>query len=104
MGYIDLRDIINNKKAEPEVYETWRKALEKEGIDDMMKQANNEPTFIPDYEFEDYARELAEDIGAIGKDGEWPTNCIDWEQASNELKIDYSEIEVDGTTYYYRNY
>ncbi len=60
-------------------------------------------TFIAESYFEDYAREFAEDIGAIKKDGEWPTNCIDWESAANELKIDFSEVDFDGETYYYRN-
>lgn len=52
--------------------------------------------------FEDYARELAEDIGAIQKDGDWPTNRIDWEAAADDLKIDYSTVDFDGVTYYVR--
>ena len=52
--------------------------------------------------FEDYARELAEDIGAIPKDSKWPCTCIDWEQAAEELKVDYTSIEFNGVTYYMR--
>jgi DNA repair exonuclease SbcCD ATPase subunit len=52
--------------------------------------------------FEDYARELAEDIGAINRDAQWPNNCIDWEQAARELKVDYTEIDFDGISYYMR--
>jgi len=46
--------------------------------------------------------QLAEDIGAIDKDLQWPVYCIDWEQAANELRVDYSEVDYDGETYYYR--
>ncbi len=59
-------------------------------------------TFINENHFEDYAREFAEDIGAIEKDYQWPANCIDWERAADELRIDYSEVDFDGVTYYYR--
>lgn len=59
-------------------------------------------TLIREDYFEDYAQELAEDIGAIGKDMPWPCTCIDWEQAAQELKQDYTESEFDGTTYYWR--
>ena len=52
--------------------------------------------------FEDYARELAEDIGAIPKDSKWPCTCIDWEQAAEELKADYTSVDFNGTTYYMR--
>jgi antirestriction protein len=59
-------------------------------------------TFIADSGFEEYAQELAEDIGAINRDATWPNNCIDWEQAAQELQHDYSTVEYDGVTYWYR--
>ena len=57
---------------------------------------------INEEHFEDYARELAEDIGAIPKDSKWPCTCIDWEQAAEELKADYTSVDFNGTTYYMR--
>ena len=57
---------------------------------------------ISDYYFQEYARELAEDIGAIDRNANWPLHCIDWEQAANELKHDYSRIDIDGRTYFAR--
>lgn len=59
-------------------------------------------TLIHEDFFQSYARELAEDIGAIQPNQNWPNNCIDWEQAAEELKIDYSTAELNGTTYYFR--
>jgi hypothetical protein len=59
-------------------------------------------TLIRDSYFEDYARELAEDIGAISHGVDtWPKNCIDWEEAASQLQNDYSSVEVNGTVYWY---
>ena len=58
--------------------------------------------FIADFYFEDYARELAEDIGAIDPNAAWPLSFIDWEAAADALKADYTSSEYFGTTYYYR--
>ena len=74
----------------------------KDLIDEIGKEAECGVTLIHEADFEDYARELAEDIGAIGRSLEWPAYCIDWEWAARELKMDYSEIEYKGETYYYR--
>ena len=98
MSYIDLRDLKGTEKRE------WKKAIEEQTGYDFDKLADNEPTMIPEREFKDYAWRLAEDIGAINPKAGWPINCIDWDQAADELKQDYSEVEVDGTTYYFRSY
>lgn len=52
--------------------------------------------------FEDYAREPAEDIGAIDPNALWPLSYIDWEAAAEALLVDYIEVEYRGTTYYAR--
>jgi hypothetical protein len=59
-------------------------------------------TLIRESHFEDYAQELAKDIGAIKGDEGWPLNHIDWEAACNELKHDYIELDFDGVTYLMR--
>lgn len=48
---------------------------------------------------EDFAQDMAEQLGSIDRDAQWPYTCIDWEHAARELMYDYSE--VDG--YYFRN-
>jgi hypothetical protein len=59
--------------------------------------------FIADEHFEDYARQMAEDIGAISSsNGGWPMDYIDWERAADALKMDYSSVELDGNTFWYR--
>ena len=58
--------------------------------------------FIADWHFEDYAREMAEDIGAIDRDANWPNSYIDWEAAADALKMDYTSVTVQGQDYWYR--
>lgn len=59
-------------------------------------------TFIADFYFQDYAQELAEDIGAVSRTSEWPVTHIDWEAAAQELRQDYTAFEFRGTTYWAR--
>ena len=101
MKIIDLRDILENKETEPETYEAWKKALWDDAGYAIENVADNEPTMIPASDFEAYAKELAEDIGAIGRDAQWPVYCIDWERAARELQMDYASVQVNGTTYYF---
>lgn len=57
---------------------------------------------VRDSHFEEYAQTLAEDIGAIDRNATWPLTCIDWAQAARELQMDYSTVEYDGVTFWYR--
>ena len=59
-------------------------------------------TLIRDSYFEDYAQQLAEDIGAIGTDLPWPACHIDWEAAASALQIDYMSVDFDGVEYWIR--
>ena len=60
-------------------------------------------TLIRDGYFTTYAEQLAADISNYNsRDVTWPYTCIDWEQAADELKQDYTEVDFNGTTYYVR--
>lgn len=71
-------------------------------FEDYCSDWEHGTTLVRDSYFEDYARELAEDIGAINDDAGWPNNCIDWEKAARELQMDYTSGEFDGITYWAR--
>lgn len=97
---LDARDVV-------EGYQRWRvsdelAAIEESNID-FEELADDDPVLIHDRYFEDYARELAEDIGAIDKGASWPNTYIDWEAASNALKMDYTAYEIAGHTYWGRS-
>lgn len=57
-------------------------------------------SLIHEHHFEQYARDYAEETGAISADTQWPATCIDWEQAADELCSDYTPYDLDGATYY----
>jgi antirestriction protein len=40
---------------------------------------------------EDFAEDMAEQLGEIDTNKSWPHNCIDWDGAVKELMYDYSE-------------
>lgn len=84
----DERRALTELKAETEGYagDNWR-----DGV-----------TFIADLYFEQYAEELADDIGAIDKGARWPVNHIDWKAAADDLRQDYTECEIYGVSYWYR--
>lgn len=48
---------------------------------------------------EEFAQELAAELGLINEDLQWPYTCIDWAQASRELMYDYTE----SNGHYFRN-
>lgn len=58
--------------------------------------------FIPDHRWVEYAEEYADEIGAVERNASWPNNAIDWQQAADELAMDYTTVEFDGETYYVR--
>lgn len=59
-------------------------------------------TLIRDLHFEDYAENLAEELGYMDRNTTWPYNHINWGEAADELLIDYTSTDFDGVTYYYR--
>lgn len=59
-------------------------------------------TLVRDSYFEEYARDLASDLGVIHERNQWPATCIDWERAASELQQDYTPIDFDGVTYWGR--
>lgn len=76
-------------------------ALAKQGADYADDWDYGE-TLIRDSYFETYAQDLADDIGAINSEAQWPNNCIDWKRAARELQMDYTAIDFDGVTYWIR--
>lgn len=109
-----LADMEDDREAQQEA-DTWDdedeagyvalKAFVEEG--ESLSDWPHGEGLICDSYFKTYAREMAEDIGAnIGavKDADhWPCTCIDWEEAAEELKQDYTSIDFGGVTYWGRS-
>lgn len=74
-------------------------ALEHEVGDNWM----HGETLIPESEFKNYAMDLADDLhGSEVRNASWPFDCIDWDQAADGLRMDYSSCEYQGDTYLFR--
>jgi len=102
------------KEKEKAPRETIEKKMEEFDIDEGMKDAcvaylkitgeNDLRDFEESYQGEyknneDFAQEIAEELGEIDNNAKWPHNCIYWKHAAQELMNNYSE--QDG--YYFRN-
>lgn len=105
---IDSRDVIariewleDTEDDDEKTELATLQALAKEGEDYAVDWIYG-VALIRDTYFKEYAMELAEDIGAINADAGWPNNCIDWDQATRELQMDYSCIDFDGVDYWIR--
>ena len=58
-------------------------------------------TLIRDSYFSEYTEELVTDCGYISKD--FPSwIAIDWEATARAVRQDYTAVEIDGVTYWYR--
>jgi hypothetical protein len=74
------------------------RALAEEGEAECSDWAHGE-TLIREDCFAEYAKQFADDIGAIDRNAKWPLNHIDWDAAADELRGDYTELTFDGETY-----
>ena len=72
--------------------------LKAEGIPDW----NYGATLIPESDWEEYVEDLLKDIGYIDKDFPYWI-VIDWAATADNVAADYSTVDYDGDTYYYRN-
>ena len=100
-----LRSSVERSTEEQERLNTFLALLDDlrgNGRDEKWEGDWYPQTLIRESYFQDYAQELAEDIGAINPSASWPLNCIDWKQATTELQNDYSSVEFDGITFWYR--
>ena len=116
---IDSRDIIERLEElesdredanEDGTLKEWyvENGEEYDTLKSLVEDASGSPdcgygeTLIRRSYFRDYAQELAEDCGMMPKDLSWPCNCIDWEQAARELKMDYFSVNFGGVEYLIR--
>ena len=57
---------------------------------------------IPESDWEEYVEDLLKDCGYISNDVPWWI-VIDWAATADNVAADYSTVDYDGDTYYYRN-
>jgi len=83
------------------ILQTTLEELQGNGGDEQWRGDWYPVTLIAESYFTDYAKEMLEDCGTIPSDLPWYV-AVDWEETANNIKVDYSEIELGGSTYFYR--
>ena len=113
----ELLDDIEEADEEdaPEIKEeliTWIDQYGEE-LEALKKLAKDGEDYAPDWiygaglihedYFTEYCEDLCKDIGDIPQELPWYiANHIDWDGVASEIKMDYTEIDFDGATYYIR--
>lgn len=99
----DLEQAQSILDGRPELDEEEKKELEELlSLKDEISEWQYGNTLILESDFEDYCKELCEEIGDLPKD--LPGYIvIDWGETAVNLRADYSECEYLGETYLYRN-
>jgi hypothetical protein len=69
----------------------------------LWEAGRNGSALIPDYDFEDYAEELAYDIGMVDRDAQI-SHYIDWDKWADDLKDDYLSVDFEGQEYWIQSY
>jgi|688.fasta_scaffold274708_2 chromosome segregation ATPase len=75
---------------------------ELEELESAISDFKHGETMVKVDNFEEYARQLADDCGMVDHNASWPMNCIDWEKAASELEQDYQTVTYQGTDYFVR--
>jgi hypothetical protein len=99
---IDSRDVIDawdKDSTDPEMLALGELIDE---CEDYVEDWKYGVTLIRDSYFKTYAMELAYEIGAVPENYTWPTSCIDWDQATRELQMDYTCVNFAGVEYWVR--
>lgn len=102
MNYTDIANALADVDTflDPEVLAAYADnlGLSPDDVDDWKGEA--EEAYQGDYTSdEEFARELADALGLIREDAEWPNSYIDWGWAARDLMFDY--FESNG--HYFRN-
>lgn len=108
----DLPDDTTAETYDPDEDKNGDRSVAVTERDDLRELERQGENYAPDWQygatlilesyFQEYAEQLAEDIGAVNKDATWPNNHIDWHAAAEELKGDYTSIDFAGETYLIR--
>lgn len=109
MRYLDLReladeleDLKQNEERELEDNDRLQALLklEKDVGGDLADAADNEPTLIPEDEFEDYCRDFAYDVGYISDENKNPLlKYVDWKMFADDCRVDFDCVEFEGQSY-----
>lgn len=110
--YAEQTDTFEDIRFEEEEIQSWKEdwsnELEQiEEIDNVESEVGREfdygCTLIDEDDFEEYCEDLVKDIGDLPKNlPSYIENNIDWSGVADDIRMDYSTVDYQGTTYLYR--
>ena len=107
----EIENLIEEATESEENYEDdeeyWELKEELDTLLDLQEQCNygdwkyGEALIHEDY-FVEYVEDMLKDIGYLPNDVPWFIE-IDWDKTAENIKMDYTEVNFDGETYYIRS-
>lgn len=99
----EAKDDLDNAKQELTDWDIDNKEEleELENLESEISEWQYGAAMIDEDDFVEYCQDMAEDIGAVGKNSDWIV--IDWEATADNLKNDYSTVTYQGTDYLVRD-
>lgn len=97
----DTDELDSDDASELRTLESLMSNLAGNGGDEQWEGVWYPVTLIRDSYFTDYARELCEEIGDL-PNGMPSYIVVDWEATAANIRQDYSSVEYDDVTYWYR--
>lgn len=92
----ELREMDNeSEEFDQEEFDTLNDAEEA-----LREAEQNCSQLIHEFDFQDYCQELCEDCEPCLEEVPWYI-VIDWEATADNMRIDYSSVEIYGDTYLY---
>jgi len=109
----DIDEVLNSKNDDSyskfftEYELEIQEYLEVKDFFDELEQYSSDwkygSTIIHEDYFTEYSEDLCKEIGDIPKDLPWYiANHIDWDAVADELKVDYSSVTYENSSYYIR--
>lgn len=97
--FFEIIEAVENSYLDPEVIEAYADNIGGDIEADTVRDA--EEAYTGKYNSdEDFAEDMAEQLGYMKEAKSWPFNCIDWDHAARELMYDYFE----NNGHYFRNF
>lgn len=85
------------------VWETQQDdGVEWSALNDVLNEIGSADYLVHEDHFVDYVEEMLRDCGDVPSKLPWYV-VIDWESTAKNIRSDYSEVEIDGITYYYQD-
>lgn len=110
--YFDSREVIERIAELEEIAAAEMTVDERDEYNALITLQEDAEGYISDWQYGEtfytweglveYAEETVNECYTTGDLPSWVTNHIDWEAVAEEIKVDYTEFEFRGTTYYAR--